>query len=41
MCERVEGKIDAVDTPIGKMPKKENLVLKGLDIPRASISKNL
>ena len=35
MCERVEGKIDAVDTPIGKMPKDGDLDLKGLDIPEA------
>lgn len=35
MCERVEGKIDAVDTPIGKMPKEGDLDLKGLDIPEA------
>ena len=35
MCERVEGKIEAVDTPIGRMPKEGDLDLKGLDIPEA------
>lgn len=32
MCERVEGKIDAVETPIGLMPCKGDLLLDGLDI---------
>ena len=32
MCDRVEGKVDAVKTPIGLLPKKENLDLKGLSI---------
>jgi len=32
MCERVDGKADAVETPIGLMPKKEDLDMKGLDI---------
>lgn len=33
MCDRVEGKVDAVDTPIGKMPKDGDFNLTGLDIP--------
>ena len=32
MCDRVEGKVQAVDTPLGRMPKKEDLDLSGLDI---------
>ena len=32
MCQRVEGKVGAVDTPLGRMPKKEDLDLSGLDI---------
>jgi phosphoenolpyruvate carboxykinase (GTP) len=37
MCDRVEGKVDAVKTPIGLLPKKENLDLKG----KFRISKNI
>ncbi|MCK9420274.1 MAG: phosphoenolpyruvate carboxykinase (GTP) [Nitrospirae bacterium] len=33
MCERVEGKRDAVKTPIGLMPKEGDLDLSKLDIP--------
>lgn len=33
MCERVEGKVDAVETKIGLMPKDGDLDLNGLDIP--------
>jgi len=33
MCDRVEGKVDAVETPIGLMPKEGDLTLDGLDIP--------
>jgi phosphoenolpyruvate carboxykinase (GTP) len=32
MCERVEGKVGAVETPIGFMPKKGDLDLTGLNI---------
>ncbi|MBN2801674.1 MAG: phosphoenolpyruvate carboxykinase (GTP) [Deltaproteobacteria bacterium] len=35
MCDRVDGKIDAVETPIGLMPKKEDFALEGLDISDA------
>ncbi len=34
MCERVEGKIGAVKTPIGYMPQEGDLDLKGLNITR-------
>jgi phosphoenolpyruvate carboxykinase (GTP) len=33
MCERIDGKVDAVKTPIGLLPRMEDLDLKGLDIP--------
>jgi phosphoenolpyruvate carboxykinase (GTP) len=35
MCERIEGKVGAVETPIGLMPKEGDLDLTGLDIPDA------
>lgn len=37
MCERVDGKADAIDTPIGKMPKEGALDLKGLKIDEADM----
>ena len=33
MCERVDGKADAVDTPLGQLPAEGSLDLTGLDIP--------
>jgi phosphoenolpyruvate carboxykinase (GTP) len=35
--ERAEGKAQAVDTPIGRLPRPEDLDLKGLDISAADI----
>ena len=32
MCDRVEGKVGAVETPIGLMPKKEDFSFEGLDL---------
>ncbi len=32
MCERVDGKVGAVETPIGLMPKREDLDLSGLSV---------
>jgi len=32
MCERVDGKVDAQDSPIGLMPKEGDLDLKGLQV---------
>jgi phosphoenolpyruvate carboxykinase (GTP) len=32
MCERVDGKVDAQDSPIGLLPKEGDLDLKGLQI---------
>jgi phosphoenolpyruvate carboxykinase (GTP) len=37
MCERVEGKVGAVETPIGLMPKEGDLDLTGLAIPPADL----
>jgi phosphoenolpyruvate carboxykinase (GTP) len=33
MCDRVEGKVEARETPIGLMPIDGDLTLDGLDIP--------
>lgn len=41
MCERVEGKVDAVETPIGLMPKTEDIDLSGLDIPAEDVAELL
>ena len=41
MCERVEGKANAVSTPLGLMPRPEDLDLSGLDILEANMSKLL
>jgi phosphoenolpyruvate carboxykinase (GTP) len=32
MCDRVEGKVGAVDTPLGRMPKKEDFDFSGLNL---------
>ncbi len=41
MCERVDGKVGAVETPIGLMPKPEDLDLAGLDVPAADLKELL
>jgi len=41
MCERVAGKADAKDTPIGRMPTPESLDLSGLDIPAEDLNELL
>jgi phosphoenolpyruvate carboxykinase (GTP) len=41
MCERVDGKAGAVETPIGLMPKPEDLDLSGLDISAEDIKELL
>ena len=41
MCERIEGKIGAVETPIGLMPKERDLDLSGLAIPAADLKELL
>ena len=41
MCERVEGKAGAVDTPLGKMPKAEDLDMTGLDISSEDLAELL
>jgi phosphoenolpyruvate carboxykinase (GTP) len=33
MCQRVDGKAGAVETPIGLLPRPEDLDLRGLDVP--------
>ena len=37
MCERVEGKVGAVETPIGLMPREEDLDLTGIAVPAADL----
>ncbi|MBU1964601.1 MAG: phosphoenolpyruvate carboxykinase (GTP) [Proteobacteria bacterium] len=37
MCERIDGKVGAVETPIGLMPKEGDLDLTGLAIPPADL----
>jgi phosphoenolpyruvate carboxykinase (GTP) len=37
MCERVEGKVDAVETPIGNMPKIEQIDTRGLDLSQEAL----
>lgn len=41
MCERVEGKVDAVETPIGLIPRKEDLDTAGLNISDADLTELL
>ena len=41
MCERVEGKIDAVETPIGLMPKPDDLDMEGLTIAAEDLNELL
>ena len=41
MCERVEGKAGAVDTPIGKMPRTEDLDTGGMDISSEDLAELL
>ncbi len=37
MCQRVDGKVGAVETPIGLMPKDGDLDLAGLDLPAENL----
>ena len=37
VVDRLEGNVDAVDTPLGMMPKMEDLNLEGLDLPAADL----
>ncbi|PYS02009.1 MAG: phosphoenolpyruvate carboxykinase (GTP) [Acidobacteria bacterium] len=39
--ERCDGTANAVDTPLGRLPRPEDLDIKGLDIPAANLSKLL
>ncbi|MBQ9746152.1 MAG: phosphoenolpyruvate carboxykinase (GTP), partial [Clostridia bacterium] len=41
ILDRCEGKVDAVETPIGYVPKVEDLQLEGLDIDEATIKELL
>jgi len=37
MLRRVEGSVGAVETPVGRLPRREDLNLEGLDIPAAAL----
>jgi phosphoenolpyruvate carboxykinase (GTP) len=37
MCERIEGKVGAVETPIGLMPREGDIDLAGLAVPAADL----
>ncbi|MEN6480308.1 MAG: phosphoenolpyruvate carboxykinase (GTP) [Anaerolineales bacterium] len=41
MCERVDGKADAQETPIGWLPTRDALDLKGLDLPAQDLEELL
>jgi phosphoenolpyruvate carboxykinase (GTP) len=41
MCERVEGKVGAVETPVGYVPKKGDLDVSGLQISEAEVDELL
>jgi phosphoenolpyruvate carboxykinase (GTP) len=38
MCERIAGKVGAVPTPIGLMPREGDLTLDGLDISKEDMA---
>ena len=41
MCERVDGKVGARETPIGFLPAAEDLDLSGMEIPRSNVQELL
>jgi phosphoenolpyruvate carboxykinase (GTP) len=41
MCDRVAGKVESVETPIGRIPKANDLDLSGLDVGSAEIAELL
>ncbi|MBF0143736.1 MAG: phosphoenolpyruvate carboxykinase (GTP) [Magnetococcales bacterium] len=41
MCQRLDGKVGANETPIGFMPKAEDLDLTGLDVPKEDLAELL
>ena len=41
VCRRLDGEVDAVETPLGLVPRAEDLNLEGLDIDPADIEKLL
>ncbi len=41
MCDRIEGKVGAVETPIGLMPKAGDIDLAGLPLPAADLEELL
>jgi phosphoenolpyruvate carboxykinase (GTP) len=41
MCDRVDGKVGARETPIGLVPEEDGLDLTGLDIPKEDLAELL
>ncbi len=41
MCQRVDGEVDAVETPIGKMPKIEDIDMTGSKMPQERLKEVL
>ncbi|HEX2987552.1 MAG TPA: phosphoenolpyruvate carboxykinase domain-containing protein [Chloroflexota bacterium] len=41
MCDRVDGRVDAVNTPIGLLPNPSDLELAGLDISQEELTELL
>lgn len=41
MCDRIEGKVDAQETPIGLLPRYDDLDLQGLSIPPEDLAELL
>lgn len=41
MCQRIDGAAEAIETPIGLMPKVDSLDLSGLDIPQEDMAELL
>jgi phosphoenolpyruvate carboxykinase (GTP) len=38
IIKRCEGKVGCIDTPIGKLPRPEDLNLEGIDVPAATMN---
>jgi phosphoenolpyruvate carboxykinase (GTP) len=41
MCQRVANQVGAIDTPLGRMPRSEDLDLTGLNLPAADLTELL
>jgi len=41
MCDRIEGRVGAVNSPIGLLPKVDELDLKGIEVPPEDLAELL